>query len=161
MTAIQYVEYILSHNWEEDVDGRVHPVPEPRIKLEKDDPKDRLRTHDVLRIQDGGVETRTPRGVGYNEEDATSLVTVILKTTESRERLEGHRDSNNDAESYGGLKGEVKRILELNRKHPKEFSLVEGFEWKDQLSLVGKGLYRGSWEVRLQEIGATMDPPTG
>lgn len=163
MSATQYVEYILREEWSTDVPGRVHQVPQPTILMQnRDEKKIRDRSGDSIVVMDGGVEGHTPSELGGGAKDIDSLVTIEMRTSHSLERFEGARDDNNDMESWGGLRGEVERILGRHDfENNKEFSYVIGEEWRDQRSQVQWGHYKGSWEVRLAQVGADFNPPAG
>jgi len=167
MTAIQYVEYILENNWEPSIDGRWNDIPEPWIGRENEETKKTLRTQDVVEVQDGGSASVEAASLGWLEETSEYLVTIDIRTADrrikgeavdGRVRLEGERDENNESERYGGLIGEIKRILDVHRRGDKEWDLVEGFEVNDVSGTTGRGHYRATIEVRLHQIAATIDP---
>lgn len=167
MSAIQYVEYILDNEWEESIDGRWNDVPEPWLGRENENTKETLRTKDVVEVQDGGSMSKEPASLGWLEETKEYLVTIDIRTADrrlagekidGRVRLEGERNENNESERYGGLTGEVERILDLHRRGDKEYDLVEGFEINDVSGTTGRGHYRATAEVRLHEIAQNIDP---
>lgn len=177
MSALQWVAYILDQEWVEGADGdspgvpgRRHRVPKPQIDIEEDTSKVSFRTTDHVNIVDGGDETHSAMDIGFQHESVESYVSIVVRTTErppdepdvarsGRVRFEGGRDANNDLEAYGGLKGEIKRILELYRKGDKEFDIVETTTWRDETSLTGKNKFRGAWDVQLDDRAVRLDPP--
>lgn len=159
MTGVQYVEYILDNDWEPSVAGRVHNVPKPDISREKEDSTSRIATSDRLVVQDGGTMPHKPASVGYLSETKTTRVSISVRTEHSRERFEGARDANNDAEDWGGLYGEVKRILQERRKGHKEYDIVVSADWNDISGNFPKNYWRGSWEVKLEEVASLIELP--
>lgn len=172
MSALQYVHYILDTNWEPAVTGRDYDVPKPTIDLRQDQSQISLRGQDHINITDGGDEIHEPASLQYQEETVESFVTITIRTTHKppsppnvdrpgNVRFEGKRDANNEAESYGGLRGEVKRILELDthRLGDQEFDLIEASVWRDEAGQTGKNHYRGAWEVQLDQRARSINPP--
>jgi len=167
--SLEFIEYILDNDWVEGADGdtpgvtgRDYPVPKPPIDVEMDVSQISVRNRDHINIVDGGDQTFEALGVGYTHKAADSFVDIQVRTTQSppdmadvdrpgRQRFNGARDANNDAETYGGLKGEIERILELYRKGHKEFDVIRATAWRDEAGLTGKGHFRGVWAVQLDE----------
>lgn len=160
MTAVQYVEYILDNNWTKSVSGRNNDVPKPDIVRESEEGKRRmnLQKNDFLIISDGGISNIEPQSFGWVEEATTARVTVDMRTAYSRARLWGERDSNNDSPTYGGLVGEVKRIIDTKRKGDKEFDLVTGFEANDLSGQMGGKVWRATFEIRLENRAKNINP---
>lgn len=158
-TGLQYLEILLQNRWQSDITGRMEPVPEPNITIAGDDETSRVDfTNDQVFVRDGGSQSLTPKTAGWQHKGSESLVTIDIRTTQSRGRLEGFRDENNEPERYGGLRGEVERILDSVRTGDKEYDWINGFEYNDLSEEVGFGNWRGTWEVRLTEIANTIDP---
>jgi hypothetical protein len=171
------MEYILETNWVAGADGddpgitgRRHRVPEPQIDIEEDTSNVRFRTTDHVNIEDGGDEVHEAMDVGYQHEAVDSFVTIVIRTSErppeeptverpGRVRFLGGRDATNDPENYGGLKGEIKRILDLHRTGDKEFDLVRATKWRDETGLTSKNRFRGAWDVQLDQRAAELNPP--
>jgi len=183
VSALQWMAYILDTEWVAGADGdspgitgRDYLVPKPEMDLRAREGNMRLRNKDHINIDDGGDEIHTPASVGYGNETIESFVEVTIRTTHrppdppdvsglpyvenpGEVRFEGARDSNNQAEAYGGLRGEVKRILELYRKGDREFDLIVGTTWRDEAGLTGKNHYRGTWVVALDDRLSEVNPP--
>jgi hypothetical protein len=160
--GLQYFEHLLDAEWEplaSNVQGRDNDVPKPKIVIATDENTKRLNlaSTDLLFIREGGSQQLTPRSVGWTEEDRETKVTIDLRTSESRGRLEGFRDSNNVKEEYGGLRGEVKRILDTVRKGDKEYNWIDGYEYRPLSEEVGYANWRGAWEVKLTELAADIN----
>lgn len=170
MTAVQYVEHLLENNWEPSITGRVEDVPQPGIYRESAESLRRMNpdTEDVLLIRDGGITQIEPQSFGWVEERLVSRVTIDARTTgeagsvPGRERLWGYRGVGNldpnEAERYGGLQGEVKRILDEVRKGDEEFDLVIADEQNDLSAEMGGQIWRGTTEVTLDIRANTIDP---
>lgn len=157
--ALQYFEILLANRWQSDISGRIEEVPEPSVIIAGDEDTTRVNfQNDQIFVRDGGPQGLTPKGAGWGHEESETLVTLDIRTTQSRGRLEGFRDENNESERYGGLRGETKRILDSVRKGDKEYDLIEGFEWNDLSEEVGFGNWRGEWEVRVTQHASNIDP---
>lgn len=158
--TLQYFEAVLDARWEPAVTGRVTEVPQPTMALGSDEDTSRLPQGgtDLLFIRKGGSLQSTPKSVGWSEKQKEYRVTLDFRTSEGRARLDGGRDANNDAERYGGLRGEAERILDEVRRGHKEFDWIDGYEWRPLSEEMGYGFWRGAWEVRLTELADTIDP---
>lgn len=159
-TALAYFETLLQNNWQASYTGRIQDVPQPHIVIAGDADEARVtqQHEDVLFVRDGGAQSHTPRSVGWTERKTETLVTLDLRTSVDRARLEGIRDSNNEAEAYGGLRGEVLRILDTVRKGDKEYDWIDGTEWNDLSEDIGYGFWRGTWEIRLTQLADEIQP---
>lgn len=159
-TALAYLQTLLRDEWEEDVEGRIESVPEPYILMASDGATTRVSQldGDVVFVLDGGSQGITPKSVGWDHREVESLATIDVRTQRSRGRLEGTRDENNEAERYGGLRGEIQRILDTVRRGDKEFDWIDGYEWNDLSEDVGFQYWRGTWEVRLTQVAENIDP---
>lgn len=170
MTAIQYVEYLLDNNWQTSVSGREKDVPKPNILRESAESLRRMNLdeNDVLLLRDGGVSQYEPQSFNWQEERIVSHVTIDARTTgeagsvPGRERLWGYRGvgnlSANEAESYGGLQGEVKRILDTVRDGDKEFDLIPVSEQNDLSAEMGGQVWRGTTELSLDTRANQIQP---
>lgn len=166
----QWAEYVLNNDWETDVAGRDHSVPQPKIEVEQDRSNIRLRNQDHINIVDGGDNTFEPMGVGYTHRRSDLTVDVVVRVSRSPPdppnverpglvRMQGARDENNDAESYGGIKGEIQRILDLYRKGDKEFDLIETSVWRDDIASTGVNHFTGRWVVEFSQRAQEISPP--
>ena len=159
MTVVQYVEYVIKHNWEPMVDGRRNPVPEPPVYRPKEVKDGRIRSEDAMIVRDGGPFDYEPATIGWTAENTTGRVSVEVRTSHSRERFEGARDDQNSAEAYGGLAGELKRIFDLKRSGDKEWDLIDGYQFNDNSGRFGSKYWRGTFELRLEQKAALIEPP--
>lgn len=172
MTAVQYVKNLLENNWESAVSGREKDVPKPEIYLESAENLRRvnLDQSDVVFVRDGGTTQYTPKSFGWAQEEYSSPVTIDARTTgeagsvPGRERLWGYRGvgnlSANEAERYGGLQGEIKRILDEVRKGDQEYDLVLATAQNDLSGEMGGQVWRALTEVSLDVKAKTIDSST-
>ena len=158
--ALQFFEILLQNRWSKDFPGRMEPVPQPNITIAADEDISRVDfTNDQIFIRDGGPESHDPKGAGWTHRETETLVTLDLRTAHSRGRLEGYRDEEtNEPEVYGGLRGEVLRIVDDGRKGEQEYDWINPYEWNDLSEEVGFGNWRGTWEIRLSQKAANIDP---
>lgn len=152
---VQMFETVLKDKWTESADavnGRIEDVPKPEYIM-KSSPQDRrkvnLKAGDAIFIHDGGKPAVEPKSVGWVEERIESHVTIDCYSAHSIERIEGYRDDNNVEESYGGLQGEIKRILDTIRGGWKEYYLIKPETWNYMHDQEPGGIWRGQWEVTL------------
>lgn len=158
MTGVQYVRNILKQEWQEEIPGRKHPVPEPYIFVEGQQASRHSPAQgDMITVLDNGPTQIEPQSVGWTEERIENHVGIDIRTVHSRERLLGHRDDNNVAEKYGGLSGEVKRILDMHRKGTEEYEYVFAGPFNDMSNEMGFATHRGRYEVRLVQVANQID----
>lgn len=166
MTAIQYVETVLQNRWDDsDLNGDRHDdVPDigRGVRVFRESAASRRKVasndYDVIFVKDGGVTNVEPQGINWQRERQVSVVTVDIRTTESRERLWGKRDSDNNAPTYGGLTGEVKRCFDEVRKGHKENDLVRVPEMNDLSGQMGGQVWRASITVELDNRSNHINP---
>jgi len=84
-------------------------------------------------------------------------VTISCRA-QDRDLVFGVRDDNNDDEDYGGLVGEVERILDEIRKGDKEFDRVLSPEVQDVSNLADAGTWRGEVECSLDILAEVILP---
>lgn len=134
---------------------REYEVPMPPIDMEKKRSKIRLRGSSHVNVVDGGDETREPMDAGYHHESVDSVINAEIRT--ARSVGDGAPDTEypsltrfngvGDAGQYGGVKGEIKRILENNRIYSGGGDLVEGAVWSDQSGMTGINHFYGEWRI--------------
>lgn len=163
-TTLLYLQTLLENNWQESYDGpagtRIKDVPKPEIVMATSKDRKRVdpRNRDVCFVREGGSLDMEPAGLNWTERKRTGLATLDFRTTESRERLEGTRDDNNEKEAYGGLRGEATRIIDEVRKGDKEFDRVTPYEWNPLSEEMAFANWRGELEVRLYTIAEVIEP---
>lgn len=165
MTVLQFAENLVDERWTVSIDGRPNDVPKPKIILEGEQKRQRtsIDERDEIVVEDGGTQEFTPKGIGWTEEDVTFVVTFDLRTADSRERFFGYRqetssDPLGSGERYGGLAGEMKRILDTARKGEKEYDLVTAYQFNDLTSETGGSVWRGQYTVRFEVRSTTINP---
>lgn len=160
-TANYYLQHLLEHNWTASIPGRVQDVPQPNVALVADIDLGRVnvQSDDWIFIHDGRASV-TPRSVGWDEKRYDTDATIDIRTAESRARLEGTRNDQNEKERLGGIRGEVERILDSVRRGDKEFDWVNGYEYRNLSEEMGYANWRGVWEVELTELAHTIDTST-
>lgn len=158
-TDLDFLKTILDTRWETSITGRSVDVPKPKIVIATTEEETRTNTaqQDVIFVRDGGPQQVEPKSLGWTEESITTPLTVDIRTAQGRERFVGTRDANNNADRYGGLYGESKRVLQTIRKGEKEFTWAATPEWNDLSEDVGYGHWRGTWTVRLKQVAETID----
>jgi hypothetical protein len=152
MTTAKFLRNLLRDQWGQ---GDLYQgVEKPRIVHEGE--ADRRAVHtgdtDVIFCIDGGTPEFTPQSIGYREEYIAIKLDAELLTSVGRERLLGPLD-----ETYGGLEGETRRILQKFRKGvPNSASVTNpGYDvmrvdtFNDQIGETGAGLWKGTWSVTL------------
>lgn len=158
--TLLYLKNILSNRWTKSIAGRQDDVPYPgddNVIRVGDKRKQSHRTTDYL-VLSAGVETKEPKGLGYTHRGRNPTGTISCRSSVSRDRVFGTRDGNNDCEDYGGLTGEVERILDDVRKGHKEFSTIRAPEIQDNTALEETGSYRGDVEFDMRIIAEIISP---
>lgn len=164
-TTLEYFENVLDAEWQADYNGpagvRIQPVPKPKIIKATDKDKKRAdpRQQDLLMVRQGGSASLEARGMQWDSRRRERLVSLDIRTTESRARLEGTRTADNEREAYGGLRGETLRILDTIRRGDKEFDWIDGYEYRPLSEEMGFANWRGVWEVRLTTLAEDIHPP--
>lgn len=159
-TDLDFLATILDTRWETTITNRSVDVPKPNIVIATTPDETRVSAaqEDLIFVRDGGPQSVEPKSVGWTEERIETPLTVDIRTSQDRERFVGTRNANNEADRYGGLYGETKRILDTIRKGEAEFDWVAPPEWNDLSEEVGFGHWRGTWTVRLTQVAETIDP---
>lgn len=139
MTAADAIDTLLTDEWTPSIPGRTTAVPDivedaedgtgVLIVRNQEDLRRRLSTHDVIKVKhiDHQIEDK-----GRNSERVVDTVSITIRIAARdidddglREGVEtrmlGERDGANEADTLGGLKGEVKRILNGIRLGYKEW----------------------------------------
>lgn len=112
MTNAKWVRDLLDKKWEKSYPGRADDVPKPEVIVEGDTSRRGVQydTQDVIYTMDGGLPLIEPQSLGYNEERVEAIIDIEMMTSVDRFRLLGTTD-----DTYGGLSGEVKRIIDEYR----------------------------------------------
>lgn len=172
MSATQWTAYALDEDWEPRVTGRAVEVPKPVIVTEGEDSEASIKDRDVVVVKDGGTTNVEPGTLGHRENTQNSFVQVDIRTTDRNRpavpdatrspgyvRLFGKRDNvANVAERYGGLVGEVTRILQTYRRGVNEFTRIQIEDVNDISSQSGVNHYRATLTVRFDQTLQNVEP---
>lgn len=161
MTDAGWVTTVLDESWDpsrDPVEGEGvirDPVGTPNVTTEggKGDGKARSRqldTGDAIFVKDGGDPIIDPASVGYREEYIESLVSMEVVVSGGRADLVGRVD-----EYYGGVVGEVKRIVDEYRKGipasapfgDPGYTVLTVDNYADEVAKRGAGLWTGEWTI--------------
>lgn len=163
MVGGQFIKSYLQNNWQTGRTGRNVDVPQPVFILEKDEVQERIRTNDVAHIVDGGTQDIKPVGIGWNSNRIETRMKIDLRTAkktgsdvDGRIRMFGERDNSNVAESYGGLVGEIFKLMLEIRKGTKEYDLVVPPLIDDISGMAPKNMYRAIVSVRLKQLASLI-----
>lgn len=169
---VAWTKYALENDWESRVSGRTTEVPSPYITVESEDSQVSLKKSDAIIVKDGGTATKTPGTLNWDEETTVSFVNIDIRTVDrNREelldglrspgatRLFGKRDDvANTAERYGGLVGEVTRVVQRYRRGVNEFDRIEVTEVNDISNESGSNHYRAVVTVRFEQTLQNVEP---
>jgi len=149
MTTARWVRDVLQDQWGS---GDNSPPSQPNITVEGDEGKRSVHhlDNDVIFTQDGGLPTVRPQSIGFREEYVEASIDVEIVTSQGRERLLGLI-----SESYGGLSGEVKRIVDKYRiGYPSDGNQADpGYDiaridtFDDQIGARGADMWAGTWTI--------------
>jgi len=160
--VLQFLRHELADRWSASADGRIEDVPFPG--------EDRLFVGEVAKqvrvsraspdyiVLTSGTTQKEPRGFGHTHRRSDNTVTISCRSAHSRERVFGARDDSNDCEDYGGLVGEVERILDEMRGGDKEFDRIHSGETRDVSNLAKESTWRGEVEASLEVLAEVIDP---
>jgi hypothetical protein len=118
-------------------------------------------------VADDGDQDFTPRGFDHMHDGVDARVRVECRATDrngqgsldGRHRVFGVRDPDTlAAESYGGLVGEVERVVDDVRSGVAEFNQVQVDRITDESAQTGKGHYRGDVHLLLREHARKNNP---
>jgi len=158
---LEYLRTVIQNRWTESVGVRTNDVPYPgddRIYLDTEERKIRHRAQSDLLVLEKGTRNNEPQGFGHTSRGETTTVTIKCKSSDSRARVVGKRTGSNECDDYGGLSGEVQRILDEVRTGHKEFSTIQSTETFANHSLEESGVYREDVEVELDIIARVINP---
>lgn len=144
----------LEERWEDSIVGRVEDVPVPRFES-GERRQARVPKQGLVTVSRGSTNIR-PQGVGFVEEGITETASVEIRTDRGDDHLWGVRLSDGTAERYGGMVGEVKRILDSLRRGEGDYDLIEGTEVRDVSELAGPGRFMVVFEVRFTQFARVI-----
>ena len=139
---------LLQDEWQEDVEGREMSVPEPVIVEGAGDGSRRAQNtadSDIIRVLDGGDPILEPGSVGFRDRYLEQVIDVEIRTSHSQDRMFGL-----DEEDYGGLAGEVQRIVDTVRYGAGPYDYI----WYDTVTEAsedyGADIWNVEWPVRFK-----------
>lgn len=150
MTTAGWTRDLLDDQW--GVGNNATSIEKPEIIQEGE--ADRRSVHqrqsDVIFTMDGGLPVVEPQSIGFREEYVEATIDMDIITSKGREHLLGGH-----AESYGGIVGEVKRILDKYRiGYPSSgnlndpgYSIMRVDTFDNAIGQRGAGLWAGTWTV--------------
>lgn len=178
---LQAAAQLLEEHWEPSIQGRTNDVPKPEITIGGEVSQSDLKTKDHARIVDGGDQSITPQGFGWTHEAIEAQVTIELRSADRRVRGDFEKGrtrmfgeyygstshysgsyslpyTGNGSERYGGLAGEVKRILDAHRKGYDTFDLVVATPFRDESAAEGQKVHRADVDVAFITEASPIDP---
>lgn len=136
---IAFIAGYIDENWKESIDGRANDVPKPEIVAEGE--KDRRATNfadnDIVIVNDGGTVSYEPASIGFRDYKVTAPYDVTVRTSEGYPEFDGTPAS----QSYSGLSGEVRRILDKLRLGFGPYDLIVLQSFDDNTSAYGADVY--------------------
>jgi len=168
LTEYQAAKALIEQEWESSISGRSQTVDQPDVVLQQSVSKDDLRTGPVARVVDGGGKSFEPRGFGWTHRRVEADVTVELRTATRRSgggpeesghvEMFGERSGLSKPDRYGGLSGEMKRILDEKRKGFAEFCYVLSSDIQNESSAEGTNYYRADVDITFVQTAEEIDP---
>lgn len=139
---------LLEDRWSETYPNRVVDVPQPTIIRAgaQEDGQRRAQNYsdtDIIHVRDGGNPDYRPASIGFRDMHAEQVIDVEIRTSHSSDRLFGI-----DEEEYGGLAGEVQRIVDAARYGVGPYDYVWYDTFSDQTEDYGADTWHGTWPVR-------------
>jgi len=172
MSAIAWTINTLTDEWEPLVSGRSVRVPQPVVQESQQDSQASIQERDQVVVRDGGTTPFEPGTLGHNENTTETFVQIDVRTTDRNRpqidsatrspgyvRLFGKRaQRSNTGERYGGLIGEITRLLQTHRRGADGFTRIQIEEVNDISSQSGMNHYRATLTVRFDQILQNVDP---
>lgn len=149
----------LEADWEEMIAGRSEPVPQPKI-IHRSERRERMTATDILEVS-GGSRQSTPASVSWAAQRVDERVSLDIRTDQGSDRLYGVRLADGSSERYGGILGEVTRILDSHRKgYGTEYDLIDGYEVQNLDHQAGPERHRCVVEVEFSQraVNVWTDP---
>jgi len=154
MTNARWFNDLITAEWGNENDEFSTDLDRPSIVTEgADGRRDRsqhVRDQPVIFVQDGGRPMFNAASIGYRERHVEAKLQLDIETTFGRDHLIGTVD-----ETYGGLSGEVQRIMDKYRRGMQnnppvpdpgyDILLFEQFD--DQIAQRGADRWGGVWTV--------------
>lgn len=149
----------LESSWLKDRPGRDVSVPQPVVVKENNRAQVDLKVQDRIVVQDGGDQDIEPRGFAWDHERNVTRLSFDLMSADrridgskvdGRVRMFGQYDEvSRTLEDAGGLVGEVRAILNANRRGFGPWDYVNTTTVNDVTDTAGKNKYRAKIDVEL------------
>lgn len=158
----------LDEHWDERTEadggpeGREYEVPKPQIDIEQELGQISLRSTDHINVVDGGDVNRDPLDAGYMHESKSYPTDVVVRVSRSPpdppdSDWPGLVRFTGNGSHYGGIRGEIKRIMEIYRRGGDSGAdTVQASSWSDQTGMTGINHYKGKWTVNFDIIAEEM-----
>ncbi len=142
------LQELLESRWQESLDGREIDVPKPLIiKAGNQEDKQRRAQNysddDIIHLRDGGDPDISPASVGFRDLHVEQVIDAEVRTSHSSQRLWGQ-----DGDLYGGLLGEVQRIVDSARFGVGPYDYVWYDTLSDETEDYGADTWHATWPVR-------------
>lgn len=139
---------LLQERWMETYPDRQEDVPQPLIIKagEQEDDQQRAQNYhddDIIHLRDGGDPDYSPASVGFRDMHAEQVIDAEMRTSVGSARLFGL-----DGDVYGGLAGEVQRIVDSARFGVGAYDYVWYDTLRDETESYGAGTWHATWPVR-------------
>ena len=147
----EFMAELLDQRWQESIPERQMDVPKPIIReaggADSDSKTGRraenIADNDVIYTRDGGDPQLEPASVGFRDLHLEQVIDVEIRTAADQNRMFGV-----EGEDYGGLAGEVQRIVDSVRFGIGPYDYV----WYDTVTEAsedyGAGIWHVEWPVR-------------
>ena len=155
----EFMAEILDERWEESIPERPNDVPKPVIRqaggADSDSTGGRraenIADNDVIYTRDGGDPDMNPASIGFRDLHLEQVIDVEIRTAADQERMFGTEE-----DEYGGLAGEVQRIVDSVRFGLGPYEYI----WYDTVTEAsedhGAGIWHVEWPVRFIAYSNTI-----
>lgn len=152
----QFAIELLRANWQESgVPGRVQPVPRPEFVEAATNDGTRARNFarkDVIQVSDGGDPIVEPASIGFRDKRVEQVIDVRIRTSHSKARFLGRSVD----ETYGGLVGEVERIVDSLRFGAGSYEYIFYDTFREESENFGADVWTGTWPIRFIAYNAPI-----
>lgn len=162
MTNRRAIKNLLDTRWTADIPGRERSVPKPALIVSGGEKTHSLSNSNVIYIKDGGNTDRDPNTIGWDHEVVVDRINLDIRTSDAnggREAMSGVLVDGINSESYGGLTGEVKRIIDEVRRGVGPWDTLNLTPFDDISDDQGFGRFRVEGTLELTAGPNVIDPP--
>lgn len=135
---------ILQSNWSESYPERSVDVPQPEIVIESEEDRRsvHMRDQDVVFVMASSSNVE-PASIGYRDEEIEVNLDLEIYTAAGPERFDGVK-----GDEYGGLIGEIRRIIHSVRRGVGRYDMVVFDEFEDETETYGADMWVARITVR-------------